>query len=108
MAKAERDLMNEFQTTLIIFLIFTIIITTLVSTILYIQGKENGRKESNKRYYNDVIKEILGEMNIDENGNNVLNGGTIEYENKWKYEIGENYGLQTAIKILKNHIDKSI
>lgn len=60
MAKAERDLMNEFQTTLIIFLIFTIIITTSVSTILYIQGKENGRKESNKRYYNDVIKEILG------------------------------------------------
>ena len=108
MAKAERDLMNEFQTTLIIFLIFTIIITTLVSTILYIQGKENGRKESNKRYYNDVIKEILGEMNIDENGNNVLNGGTIEYENKGKYEIGENYGLQTAIRILKNHIDKSI
>ena len=75
--------MNEFQTTLIIFLIFTIIITTLVSTIFYIQGKENGRKESNQRYYNDVIKEILGEMNIDENGNNVLNGGTIEYENKW-------------------------
>lgn len=41
-------------------------------------------------------------MNIDEKGNNVLNGGTEEYQ-KWKYEIGENYGLNKAIRIIKKH-----
>lgn len=52
---------------------------------------------------NMIISDLLGEMNIDENGNNVLIGGTEEYENKWKYQIGENYGLQKAIKIIKKY-----
>lgn len=52
---------------------------------------------------NMIISDLLGEMNIDEKGNNVLIGGTEEYENKWKYEIGENYGLQKAIKIIKKY-----
>lgn len=52
---------------------------------------------------NMIISDLLGEMNIDEKGNNVLIGGTEEYENKWKYEIGENYGLQKAIRIIKKY-----
>lgn len=54
---------------------------------------------------NNIIQDILGEMYIDEQGNNVLNGGTNEYETKWKYEIGCNYGLQKAINILKSYTD---
>ena len=54
----------------------------------------------------EIISELKGEMNIDEKGNNVLNGGTEEYEQKWKYEIGENYGLNKAIKIIKKHCYK--
>lgn len=53
-----------------------------------------------------IISELKGEMNIDEKGNNVLNGGTEEYEQKWKYEIGENYGLNKAIRIIKKHCYK--
>lgn len=52
---------------------------------------------------NNIISELSGEMNIDEKGNNVLLGGTEDYENKWKYQIGENYGLQKAIKIIRRH-----
>ena len=54
---------------------------------------------------NNIIQDILGEMYIDEQGNNVLNGDTNEYETKWKYKIGCNYGLQKAINILKSHTD---
>lgn len=54
----------------------------------------------------EIISELKGEMNIDEQGNNVLNGGTEEYEQKWKYEIGENYGLNKAIRIIKKHCYK--
>ena len=54
----------------------------------------------------EIISELKGEMNIDEKGNNVLNGGSEEYEQKWKYEIGENYGLNKAIKIIKKHCYK--
>lgn len=54
----------------------------------------------------EIISEIKGEMNIDEKGNNVLNGGTEEYEQKWKYEIGENYGLNKAISIIRKHYYK--
>lgn len=57
---------------------------------------------------NMVISDLLGEMNIDENGNNVSIGGTEEYENKWKYQIGENYGLQKAIRIIKKHCKENI
>lgn len=57
---------------------------------------------------NMIISDLLGEMNIDEKGNNVLIGGTEEYENKWKYEIGENYGLQKAIKIIKKYWKKNV
>lgn len=52
---------------------------------------------------NSIIYELSGEMNIDEKGNDVLLGGSEDYENKWKYQIGENYGLQKAIKIIKKH-----
>ena len=51
----------------------------------------------------EIISELKGEMNIDEKGNNVLNSGTEEYEQKWKYEIGENYGLNKAIRTIKKH-----
>ncbi len=42
-------------------------------------------------------------MYVDEQGNDVLNGGTNEYEQKWKYEIGVNYGLHKAISIIKEY-----
>ena len=54
----------------------------------------------------EIISELKGEMNIDEKGNNVLNGGTEEYEQKWRYEIGENYGLNKAIRIIRKHYYK--
>ena len=53
---------------------------------------------------NNIISELKDEMYIDEQGNNVLNGGTEEYEQKWKYEIGVNYGLTKAIRIFKKHL----
>ena len=56
---------------------------------------------------NMIISDLLGEMNIDENGNNVMIGGTENYENKWKYEIGENYGLQKAIRIIKKYMSRN-
>ena len=56
---------------------------------------------------NMIISDLLGEMNLDENGNNVLIGGTENYENKWKYEIGENYGLQKAIRIIKKYMSRN-
>ena len=57
---------------------------------------------------NMIISDLLGEMNIDEKDNNVLVGGTEEYENKWEYEIGENHGLQKAIKIIKKYWKENI
>ena len=56
-----------------------------------------------------IIKRLEEEMYVDKNGNNVLQGGTIEYEKKYKYEIGCNYGLTKAIKIVKRGvIDENI
>lgn len=49
----------------------------------------------------NIIKRLEEEMYVDEKGNNVLQGGTIDYEQKYKYEIGCNYGLTKAIKIVK-------
>ncbi len=96
--------MNNFQLLIVIFSIFTCALVVLFSTISYIVGKETGKQTKREEFYNSVIKEILGEMYIDECGNNVLNGGTEDYERKWKYEIGCNYGLQKSIKIMKSHI----
>lgn len=53
-----------------------------VFSIFYIIGKQKEIKIRKEEFYSDVIKEILGEMYIDESSNNVLNGGTEEYENK--------------------------
>lgn len=100
--------MTEFGQMMIFFSIFTFIISSCIGFLTYILGKENGIRKKNKAYFDNVIKEILSEMYIDEQGNNVLNGGTEEYETKWKYEIGHNDGLQTAIRILKSNINKSI
>lgn len=96
--------MSNFQLLIVIFSIFICVLVVLFSIIFYITGEEKGKRIKREEYYSDVIKEILGEMYIDECGNNVLNGGTEEYERKWKYEIGCNYGLQKSIRILKNHI----
>lgn len=54
-----------------------------------------------------IISDLLGEMNLDEKGNNVMIGGTENYENKWKYEMGENYGLHKAIRIIKKYISRN-
>lgn len=98
--------MTEFHQMLIAFGIFTILISACVAVLGYIQGTQNERKKNNQQYFESAIKDILGEMYIDEEGNNVLNGGTEEYETKWRYEIGYNYGLQKAIRILKSHINQ--
>ena len=52
---------------------------------------ETGKKFNNliseypiSEQVNMIISDLLGEMNLDENGNNVLIGGTENYENKWK------------------------
>ena len=50
----------------------------------------------------NIIKRLEEEMYVDKNGNNVLQGGTIDYEQRYKYEIGCNYGLTKAIKIVKD------
>ncbi len=97
--------MSEFQIMTIVFLFFVIILIILSSYIFYLHGCQIERKKINTEYYNHVIKDILGEMYIDEQGNNVLQGGNEEYKNKWKYEIGYNQGLQNAIKILKSNIN---
>lgn len=33
---------------------------------------------------------------------------TIEYENKWKYEIGENAGLLKAIEIIEKYYNNRL
>ena len=48
-----------------------------------------------------VVRELMQSMYIDTEGNNVLNGGTEEYEAKYKYEIGVNHGMEKAIKFIK-------
>ena len=82
---------------IMILIIWTIFLCAFVSGLSYLQGRKDTEN------FDNIIKDILGEMYIDENGNNVLNGGTEEYETKWKYEIGHNRGLQKAIKILKSY-----
>ena len=99
--------MSGFLQGIIIISVFIILLSICFSVIAYIYGKEKGQKIKREEYYDDVIKEILGQMYIDEAGNNVLNGGTEEYERKWKYEIGHNYGLQKTIRILKAHINNT-
>lgn len=83
----------------------TCVLVFLFSFIFYICGKQKGIRIKKEEFYAPVIKEILGEMYIDEFGNNVLDGGTEEYERKWKYQIGHNYGLQKAIRIIKKNIN---
>ncbi len=93
--------MNDIQILTITFAVMSCVWVCLFSLIFYICGKQKGEKNVKKEFYDMVIKEILGEMYIDESGNNVLEGGDEEYERKWKYQIGHNYGLQKAIRIIK-------
>lgn len=108
--------MSEFQRIIIMCIIFMVIISVLLSLLFYFIGKDNGRSEKRQDYYNEVIREISSEMCLDEHGCNVLyrynhkddlNGVIKEYESKWKFEIGFNYGLQKAIRILKFHINNA-
>lgn len=97
--------MNDIQILTITFAVMTCVWVFLFSLIFYICGKQKGIRTKKEELYTPVIKEILGEMYIDESGNNVLDGGTEEYERKWKYQIGHNYGLQKAIRIIKSNIN---
>ena len=97
--------MSDIQILIVGFTIITCVCSFFFSYIFYIIGKQNGIKIKKEEFYNPVIKEILGEMYIDESGNNVLDGGTEEYERKWKYQIGHNYGLQKTIRIIKRNIN---
>ncbi len=97
--------MNDIQILTITFAVMTCVWIFLFSLIFYICGKQKGIRTKKEEFYTPVIKEILGEMYIDESGNNVLDGGTEEYERKWKYQIGHNYGLQKAIRIIKRNIN---
>lgn len=97
--------MNDVQILIIIFGVITCVWTFLFSFVFYIIGKQKGIRIRKEELYTPVIKQILGEMYIDESGNNVLDGGTEEYEKKWKYQIGHNYGLQKAIRIIKRGIE---
>ena len=70
---------------------------------LYKPSEEEVIKDWNTRKPIDkVVQQLEEEMFIDKNGNNVLQGGTIDYEQRYKYEIGCNYGLTKAIKIVKD------
>ena len=48
-----------------------------------------------------VVREIMQSMYIDSEGYNVLNGGSEAYEEKYKYEIGVNHGLEKALRKIK-------
>ena len=87
----------------VILSLWTIFSCTFVGVMAYMQGRKDERLEKSINRFNPVIKDILGDMYIDENGNNVLDGGTEEYETKWKYEIGYNSGLKKAIKIIQHY-----
>lgn len=97
--------MNDIQILTITFAVMTCVWVFLFSLIFYICGKQKGVSTKKEELYAPVIKQILREMYIDESGNNVLDGGTEEYERKWKYQIGHNYGLQKAIRIIKRNIN---
>ncbi len=97
--------MNDIQILTITFAVMSCVWVFLFSYIFYICGKQKGVKIIKEDFYGVVIKEILGEMYIDEAGNNVLDGGDKEYERKWKYQIGHNYGLQKAVRIIKRNIN---
>ena len=55
-----------------------------------------------------AIRELMQSMYIDNEGNNVLNGGSEDYEKGYKYEIGVNYGLKKAINILKQRFPDEV
>lgn len=91
--------------TLTIIMFMSIAICFLMYSIGKMDGEKSGKQIGlRSQEIESIIKIILGEMYIDEHGNNVLNGGTEEYEKKWKYEIGCNYGLTKCIRILKEYM----
>lgn len=97
--------MNEIQISVTSFTIIACVCSFFLSYIFYIIRIQKETQIKKEELYGVVIKQILGEMYIDEFGNNVLDGGTEEYEKKWKYQIGHNYGLQKAIRIIKRNIN---
>ena len=48
-----------------------------------------------------IVRELMQSMYTDADGYNVLNGGSEEYEEKYRYEIGVNYGLKKALMKIK-------
>ena len=58
-------------------------------------------KEEPNKILKEAVNEIIQRMYIDSEGHNVLKGGTDAYEEKYKYEIGMNYGLKISIMILQ-------
>lgn len=58
-------------------------------------------EEEPNKILKEAVNEIIQRMYIDTEGNNVLNGGSQAYEEKYKYEIGVNYGLKKSIMILQ-------
>ena len=74
--------MNDIQILTITFAVMTCVWVFLFSLIFYICGKQKGVSTKKEELYAPVIKQILGEMYIDESGNNVLDGVTDE-ERKW-------------------------
>lgn len=58
-------------------------------------------KEELNKTLKEAVNEIIQRMYIDTEGHNVLNGGSQGYEEKYKYEIGVNYGLKKSIMFLQ-------